>query len=142
MQLSREKALGLLAPLLEDPSILKIGQNIKYDALVLSRHGVNVAPIDDTMLLSFVLDGGRHGHGMDVLAETHLNMTTVKYKDVVGTGKKQVTFDYVPLESARDYAAAVRLAARGGDYSTLSCRVSCNLLNSLALHCILASSSF
>ncbi len=104
-QLSREKALDLLAPLLEDPSILKIGQNIKYDALVLSRYGVNVAPIDDTMLLSFVLDGGRHGHGMDVLADTHLNITTLKYKDVVGTGKKQVTFDYVPLEDARDYAA-------------------------------------
>lgn len=104
-QISLERVLDLLAPLLEDPSVLKVGQNIKYDALVLSRYGVDVAPIDDTMLLSFVLDGGRHGHGMDVLAETHLNMTTVKYKEVVGSGKKQVTFDYVPLEKACDYAA-------------------------------------
>ena len=72
---------------------------------MLSRYGVEVTPVDDTMLLSFVLDGGLHGHGMDVLADTHLGMTTVKYKDVVGTGKKQITFDYVPLEAARDYAA-------------------------------------
>lgn len=104
-QIPRDKALDILAPLLDDPSVLKIGQNIKYDALVLSRYGVSVAPIDDTMLLSFVLDGGRHGHGMDVLAETHLGVSTVKFKDVVGSGKKQITFDYVPLEAARDYAA-------------------------------------
>ena len=94
-----------MAPLLDDPSVLKIGQNIKYDALILSRYGVEVTPVDDTMLLSFVLDGGLHGHGMDVLADTHLGVSTVKYKDVVGTGKKQITFDYVPLEAARDYAA-------------------------------------
>lgn len=104
-QIPRQRALDILAPLLDDPSVLKIGQNIKYDALVLSRYNVAVTPIDDTMLLSFVLDGGRHGHGMDVLAETHLGVSTVKFKDVVGTGKKQITFDYVPLEAARDYAA-------------------------------------
>ena len=104
-QIPRQKALDILAPLLDDPSVLKVGQNIKYDALILSRYGVEVTPVDDTMLLSFVLDGGLHGHGMDVLADTHLGVSTVKYKDVVGTGKKQVTFDYVPLEAARDYAA-------------------------------------
>ena len=104
-QIPRQKALDILAPLLDDPSVLKVGQNIKYDALILSRYGVEVTPVDDTMLLSFVLDGGRHGHGMDVLADTHLGVSTVKYKDVVGTGKKQITFDYVPLEAARDYAA-------------------------------------
>ena len=102
-QILREKALDILAPLLDDPSVLKVGQNIKYDALILSRYGAEVAPVDDTMLL-FVL-GGLHGHGMDVLADTHLGVSTVKYKDVVGTGKKQITFDYVPLEAARDYAA-------------------------------------
>jgi len=104
-QILRQRALDILAPLLDDPSVLKIGQNIKYDALVLSRYNIDVTPIDDTMLLSFVLDGGRHGHGMDVLAETHLGVSTVKFKAVVGTGKKQITFDYVPLEAARDYAA-------------------------------------
>ncbi|MGE4219318.1 MAG: DNA polymerase I, partial [Alphaproteobacteria bacterium] len=98
-------ALDRLQPLLEDPSVLKIGQNAKYDATVLSRYGIAMAPIDDTMLLSFVLDGGRHGHGMDELAELHLNHTTVKYKDVVGSGRAQVTFDHVPLDRACAYAA-------------------------------------
>ncbi|MGE4219216.1 MAG: 5'-3' exonuclease H3TH domain-containing protein, partial [Alphaproteobacteria bacterium] len=85
-QIALADALDRLQPLLEDPSVLKIGQNAKYDATVLSRYGIAMAPIDDTMLLSFVLDGGRHGHGMDELAELHLNHTTVKYKDVVGSG--------------------------------------------------------
>jgi DNA polymerase-1 len=104
-QLSRNKALELLEPLLDDPSVLKIGQNIKYDALVFSRYGIEVTPVDDTMLCSFVLDGGAGKHGMDELAERHLGVETIKYKDVVGSGQKQVTFDYVPLEQARDYAA-------------------------------------
>jgi len=104
-QVPLKKALALLKPMLEDPGTLKIGQNIKYDALVLSRHGIAVAPVDDTMLLSYVLDGGRNGHGMDELAELHLGHTTIKYKDVAGTGKAQVTFDYVPLDKALDYAA-------------------------------------
>ena len=91
--------------MLEDPGTLKIGQNIKYDALVLSKYGIDVAPVDDTMLLSYVLDGGLHGHGMDELAELHLGHTTIKYKDVAGTGKAQVTFDHVPLDKAADYAA-------------------------------------
>ena len=104
-QISRKKALDLLQPLLEDTSVLKIGQNIKYDALVFLRYGVALAPVDDTMLCSFVLEGGAGKHSMDALAERHLGLQTIKYKDVVGTGKKQITFDYVPLENACDYAA-------------------------------------
>ncbi len=104
-QIPRETALARLKPMLEDPAVLKIGQNIKYDMLVLGRYGIALGPVDDTMLLSFVLDGGRHGHGMDELATRHLDHRTIRYKDVVGAGRNQVTFDRVPLEAARDYAA-------------------------------------
>jgi DNA polymerase-1 len=104
-QIRLKRAIDMLKPMLEDPSVLKIGQNIKYDALILAQHGIEVAPVDDTMLLSFVLDGGANKHGMDELADRHLGMTTVKYKDVVGSGKSQVTFDYVPLDKACGYAA-------------------------------------
>ena len=104
-QIRMKEALDALRPVLEDPSVLKIGQNIKYDSIVLGRHGLAVGPIDDTMLMSFVLDGGAGKHGMDELADRHLGIQTVKYKDVTGSGKAQVTFDYVPLEKARDYAA-------------------------------------
>ncbi|MFQ5467496.1 MAG: DNA polymerase, partial [Kiloniellaceae bacterium] len=104
-QIPLAHALAALKPLLEDPSVLKIGQNLKYDMLVLGRHGVRVTPFDDTMLLSYVLDGGRHGHGMDELARLHLGHETIKFKDVAGTGKAKVTFDKVPLDKALDYAA-------------------------------------
>jgi DNA polymerase-1 len=104
-QIPLEAALAALKPLLEDPSVLKVGQNLKYDALVLSRYGVSIAPLDDTMLLSYVLDGGLHGHGMDELARLHLGHETIKFKDVAGSGKAQVTFDQVPLDKALDYAA-------------------------------------
>ena len=104
-QIPLHAALAALKPLFEDPGVLKIGQNIKYDELVLSRHGVSIAPIDDTMLLSYVLDGGQHGHGMDELARLHLGIETIKFKDVAGSGKARVTFDQVPLEAALDYAA-------------------------------------
>ena len=104
-QIPLDAALAALKPLLEDPGVLKIGQNLKYDQLVLSRHGIAIAPLDDTMLLSYVLDGGRHGHGMDELARLHLGIETIKFKDVAGSGKAQVTFDQVPLEAALDYAA-------------------------------------
>ncbi|MSO91947.1 MAG: DNA polymerase I [Rhodospirillales bacterium] len=104
-QIPVKDALALLKPLLEDPSILKVGQNIKYDMTVLATHGLTIAPIDDTMLISYVLDGGRHGHGMDELAERHLNHKTITYGEVTGTGKAQVTFDYVPLDKALAYAA-------------------------------------
>ena len=104
-QIALKRAIALLKPMLEDPGVLKIGQNIKYDSLVLSKYGVAVAPVDDTMLLSYVLDGGAHGHGMDELAELHLGHDTIKFKDVAGAGKARVTFDLVPLDQARDYAA-------------------------------------
>jgi len=104
-QIPRDEALAALTPLLGDPGVLKIGQNIKYDRVVLLGHGIEVMPIDDTMLLSYVLESGLHGHGMDELARHHLNMETTTYKEVAGTGKNQVTFDQVPLDQARDYAA-------------------------------------
>ena len=104
-QMPMKKAIKLLKPLLEDPSVLKIGQNIKYDMKVLARHGIEVSPIDDTMLLSYVLDGGLHGHGMDELASIFLDLETIKYSDVTGTGKARVTFDLVALDKALNYAA-------------------------------------
>ncbi len=105
LQIPLDRALEVLRPMLEDPSILKIGHNIKYDMVVLSRYGIQVTPVDDTMLLSYVLEGGAHGHGMDELAELYLGHTTIKYKEVAGTGKAQVTFDQVPLDQALMYAA-------------------------------------
>ncbi|MDJ0684430.1 MAG: DNA polymerase I [Alphaproteobacteria bacterium] len=105
VQIDRDRALSLLKPLLEDPSVLKVGQNLKYDISVLRRYGVEITPIDDTMLLSFVLDGGSHGHGMDELAELHLGRKTIKFEEVAGKGKAQVTFDKVPLDKALAYAA-------------------------------------
>ncbi len=104
-QIPTPEALALLAPLLEDPAVLKVGQNIKYDMQVLARLGIAVSPVDDTMVLSYVLDSGLHGHGMDALAELHLGRETIKYADVVGSGKKRLTFDQVPLDQALDYAA-------------------------------------
>ncbi len=104
-QIPRERAIEMLKPMLENEGILKIGQNIKYDMVVLGRLGVRIAPIDDTMLISYVLEGGAHGHGMDELAELHLGHGTIKFNEVAGSGKAQVTFDLVPLDKARDYAA-------------------------------------
>jgi DNA polymerase-1 len=104
-QIGLADALARLKPMLEDPGVLKVGQNIKYDMAVLARHGIHLAPVDDTMVMSYVLEGGLHDHGLDALAELHLGHTTIKYKDVTGTGKGQVGFDRVPLEKALDYAA-------------------------------------
>ncbi|NBC34527.1 MAG: DNA polymerase I [Alphaproteobacteria bacterium] len=104
-QLGRDRVLDLLKPLLEDPSVLKVGQNLKYDWHVLARFGIAMAPVDDTMLMSYVLDGGLHGHGMDELADLHLGHTTTTYEQVTGSGKAQVTFDRVPLDKALHYAA-------------------------------------
>jgi len=104
-QIPMPDALETLKPLLEDTSVLKIGQNIKYDTNVLARYGINVTPIDDTMLLSYVLAGGLHGHGMDELAQLHLGHTTIKYADVAGSGRNQVTFDRVGMNEAVAYAA-------------------------------------
>ena len=104
-QIPLDQAMAMLRPLLADPAVLKIGHNIKYDMRVLARYQAPVDPVDDTMLLSYVLDGGIHGHGMDALAELHLGYTTIKYKEVVGIGQSKVTFDYVPLDKALAYAA-------------------------------------
>ncbi len=104
-QIPLKRAIALLKPLLEDATVLKIGQNIKYDMQVLARHGVAIEPFDDTMLLSYVLEGGLHGHGMDELSELHLGHATIKFSDVTGTGKSQITFDRVPLAQAVAYAA-------------------------------------
>ncbi|MDP7165108.1 MAG: DNA polymerase I [Alphaproteobacteria bacterium] len=104
-QIPLDQALALLKPLLEDPSVLKVGQNIKYDMAILGRYGIAVGPIDDTMVLSFVLDAGLHGHGMDALAEVHLGFKPIPFKDVAGSGKSQITFDRVALDKAVEYAA-------------------------------------
>ncbi len=104
-QIPLKDALDRLKPLLEDPAVLKIGQNLKYDMAVLARYGVAIAPIDDVMLLSFVLDAGLHGHGMDELARLHLDYETIKFADVVGKGKDQIGFDEAPLDKALNYAA-------------------------------------
>ncbi len=104
-QLPRETVLAKLKPLLEDPAVLKIGHNLKYDMIVLGRAGLAVAPYDDTIVMSFALDAGLHGHGMDELAATHLQHSCIAFKDVVGTGKKQVGFGEIDLKTATRYAA-------------------------------------
>ena len=104
-QLTLDEALEALKPMLEDPAILKIGQNIKYDAKIFARNGVDVAPFDDTMLLSYALHAGLHGHGMDALSERYLGHNPIPIKELIGTGKSAVTFDKVPLEEAVKYAA-------------------------------------
>jgi DNA polymerase-1 len=104
-QLSAAQALPLLKPLLEDAGVLKIGQNLKYDMLVLSRHGIAIAPFDDTMLLSYALSAGLHGHGMDELSEKLLGHTPIAFRDVAGSGKTQLSFAEVPLDKAARYAA-------------------------------------
>ncbi|CAM3973626.1 DNA polymerase I [Novosphingobium lubricantis] len=132
VQVDKAAALALLKPLLESDAVLKVGQNIKYDINVLARHGVNVAPVDDTMVMSFCLDAGRGevglaGHGMDELSERHLLHTTLAFKDLCGTGKKAISFAEVPLTDATRYAAedadvtwrlhqlfAPRLSSEGG----------------------------
>ncbi len=104
-QIPVAEALSKLKPLLEDPSVIKIAQNLKYDYVVFSRHGIDVAPYDDTMLISYSLDGGKGGSGMDELSEAVLNHKPIAFKDVAGSGSKQVTFDYVGLDRATEYSA-------------------------------------
>ena len=105
VQLDRDVALAKLKPLFEDPAVLKIGHNLKYDLIVLGRLGVGVAPHDDTILMSFDLDAGLHGHSMDELAATHLSHSCIAFKDVVGVGKSQRSFNEVDLDAATRYAA-------------------------------------
>ncbi len=104
-QMPLDEALTLLKLMLEDPSILKIGQNMKYDAKIFARYGVNVAPIDDTMLMSYAMHGGEHGHGMDTLSERYLSHTPIPIKPLLGSGKSAITFDKVPIDEATAYAA-------------------------------------
>ena len=104
-QVPLAEAIAVLKPLLEDPSILKIGQNLKYDIEVLKRHGIAVGPIDDTMLISYVLESGDVGHGMDELSQRHLNHKCISFKEVAGSGKSLITFDLVTVADATRYAA-------------------------------------
>ena len=104
-QISTEEALALLKPVLEDESILKIGQNMKYDAKIFARLGIDVAPIDDTMLMSYAMHGGEHGHGMDTLSERYLSHTPIPIKPLLGSGKSAITFDKVSIDEAVKYAA-------------------------------------
>ena len=97
-QIPRDDVIKILKPLLEDPSVLKIGHNIKYDAKILRRYGVSITPVDDTMLISYSIEGGLHKHNLDDLAELHLNHQTIKFKEVAGSGKSQVTFDKVLID--------------------------------------------
>ena len=104
-QMPLQEALDLLKPMLEDDSIIKIGQNMKYDAKIFARYGVQIAPIDDTMLLSYALHAGLHNHGMDALSERYLGHTPIPIKQLLGTGKSAITFDMVPIDDATPYAA-------------------------------------
>ncbi|MCX5494188.1 DNA polymerase I [Kaistia dalseonensis] len=104
-QIPINEALAILKPVLEDPAILKIAQNLKYDWLILARYGIEVAPFDDTMLISYVLDAGRGTHGMDPLSEKWLGHTPIKFDDVTGKGKARITFDRVAIDKATAYAA-------------------------------------
>ena len=104
-QISETEVIKLINKICSDTSILKIGQNLKYDMRILKKYHVTFNSIEDTMLISYVLDNGLTRHGMDDLAYRHLNHTTIKFKDLVGSGKKQITFDYVPIDHATKYAA-------------------------------------
>ena len=104
-QIGEKRALELLSDVLEDASILKIGQNLKYDWLVFAQHGITLSGFDDTMLMSYVLDAGRNSHGMDELAKRWLGHECISYKEVAGSGKSAVTFDLVELDKATAYAA-------------------------------------
>ncbi len=104
-QIPCARTAELLRDLLADPATLKIGHNLKFDMQVLAQHGLTIAPLDDTMLLSYVLAAGLHGHGLDGLAELHFKHKMISYDDVTGTGRNKITFDRVPLDKASDYAA-------------------------------------
>ena len=104
-QIPLEKAIKILKPLLEDAGVMKIGQNLKYDCVVLARYGVKISPYEDTMLMSYALDCGLHGHGMDELAKLHLDYQTIKFSDLAGTGKNAKTFDQIAIKDAAKYAA-------------------------------------
>ena len=103
--LNENKVLSILKPYLEDSSIKKIGQNIKFDYIIFYHRGIVLKSIEDTMLMSYVLDAGKNRHNMDTLSEIHLGHKTIKFKDLVGSGKKQINFSEVDINIAKDYAA-------------------------------------
>lgn len=104
-QMDQTDALGMLKPMLEDPAIMKIGQNMKYDAKILARVGIKINPIDDTMLISYAQNGGLHNHGMNFLSERYLDHVPIPIKTLLGTGKSAITFNSVPIDEATRYAA-------------------------------------
>ncbi len=104
-QMDFETCLAMLKPVLEDPAVLKIGQNMKYDAKIFVRQGIAVDPIDDTMLMSYAMNAGLHNHGMDTLSDRYLGHTPIPIKPLLGTGKSAITFDRVPVADAVKYAA-------------------------------------
>ncbi|MTH63875.1 DNA polymerase I [Paracoccus shanxieyensis] len=104
-QMEMARALALLKPVLEDAATLKIGQNIKYDWKILARHGIRMAPVEDTMLMSYALNAGDHNHGMDELADRYLGHRCIPIKDLIGSGKSQIGFAEVPIAKAGEYAA-------------------------------------
>lgn len=104
-QIPINQALDALKPLLEDDSVIKIGQNMKYDAKIFARNGISITPIDDTMLMSYAMHAGLHNHGMDQLSDRYLGHTPIPIKELLGTGKSQITFDRVPIDVATRYAA-------------------------------------
>ena len=103
--LKKEIVIKKLKPLLEDKSIKKIGQNIKFDFIVLYKQGINMSSMEDTMLMSYVLDAGKNRHNMDTLSQIHLGHKTISFKEIVGTGKKEINFSDVELDKAMEYAA-------------------------------------
>ena len=105
VQMTEADVLARLKPLLEDDCVLKIGQNLKYDAAIFLQRGIRLDPIDDTMLMSYVLEGGLHGHGMDELSQLHLSHTPITFTEVTGKGKDKLTFDCVPVAEATKYSA-------------------------------------
>jgi len=105
VQMREADVLTRLKQLLEDDSVLKVGQNLKYDALIFLQRGIRLHPIDDTMLMSYVLEGGLHGHGMDELSQLHLSHTPIAFSEVTGKGKDKLTFDCVPVPEATKYSA-------------------------------------
>ena len=104
-QINLEEVLTILRPVLQDSSIIKIGQNIKYDTKIFARYNINLTPVDDTMLLSYAINGGKHNHGMDYLSERYLDHKPISIKSLLGSGKSAITFDKVPISDAVNYAA-------------------------------------
>ncbi len=103
--LTKELVLKKIKPILEDSSIKKVGQNIKFDFIVLKQHGIEINSIEDTMLMSYVLDAGTNRHNLDTLSEIHLNHKTISYKELVGSGKNKLNFSDITLDKATEYAA-------------------------------------